>query len=229
MRHGHPFTGPIGVAGLVGEPEQRNRHRSMNYTGPKVRLSRRLGIALTPKSARIMERRPNPPGQHGAAVRRKKTTTYAMQLLQKQRLRCQFNISERQLRNYYRKAAGKTGNTATHLIEMLETRLDSLVLRAGLARSIYAARQYVRHGHILVDGRRINLPGYQVKPGGRIGVRPRSRKLECFTDALKQSGGTPEYLEVSKSDMSARLIASPMPEDVPIICDLQLVVEYYSR
>lgn len=201
----------------------------MNYTGPKVRLARRVGVALTPKGAKCMERRPHPPGEHGARPSRKRQSVYAIQLLQKQRLRYQYNVSERQLRNYYRRAASKAGNTGENLVHQLETRLDALVLRAGFARTIYAARQYVRHGHITVDGARVNLPGYRLRPQQNIAIAPRSRRLECFHNALGGAGHSPAYLEVSKADMSARLLYLPTIEEIPIICDLPLVVEYYSR
>lgn len=201
----------------------------MNYTGPKVRLSRRVGVALTPKAAKVMERRPQPPGQHGARISRKRPSIYALQLLEKQRLRYQYNIGERQLRNYYLRVAGKSGNTGENLLQQLETRLDALVLRAGFARTIYAARQYVRHGHLTVDGARITVPGYRVKPQQLIAVREKSRKLECFRQAIAQSGNAPAYLEVSKPGMSARLQYVPASNEIPIICDLPLVIEYYSR
>ena len=200
----------------------------MNYTGPKVRLSRQLGLALTPKAAKIMERKPHPPGQHGNAKRRTKKSDYALQLLEKQRLRFQYNISERQLRNYYMKASRRTGNTGELMVQALEQRLDALVLRAGFARSIYAARQYVTHGHFTVNGRPVNLPAYSVRPGDVIAVRPRSRKVEC----LRHGFGIavlPQYLQVSQSELSVQLLRTPMRDEIPVICDVTLVVEYYSR
>lgn len=201
----------------------------MNYTGPKVRLSRRLGIAITPKAEKYLQRKPNPPGQHGANARRKKTSDYAKQLLEKQRLRFQYNVSERQLRNIYEHAKRKAGNTGEVMVQLLETRLDATVLRAGLARSIYAARQYVRHGHITVNGKRVNLPAYTLRAGDIVAVRVRSRKLEFFHTALGYSAPPPSYIEISKADMTARLLRTPMRDEVPIICNIPLVVEYYSR
>jgi small subunit ribosomal protein S4 len=201
----------------------------MNYTGPKVRLSRRAGVALTPKAAKVMERRPQPPGQHGARISRKRPSIYALQLLEKQRLRYQYNIGERQLRNYYLRVAGKSGNTGENLLQQLETRLDALVLRAGLARTIYAARQYVRHGHITVDGGRISVPGYRVRPGQVIAVHQKSRRLDCFHQALAQTGNGAPYVEVNKAELSARLLYLPPSREIPIICELPLVIEYYSR
>lgn len=175
-----------------------------------------------------MERKPHPPGQHGNAKRRVKKTDYALQLLEKQRLRFQYNVSERQMRNYYMKASRKTGNTGELMVQSLEQRLDSLVLRAGFARTIYAARQYVTHGHFMVNGRPVNLPAYSVRPGDVISVRPRSRKIECLREGLG-AGVRPQYLQVSKTELSAQLLHTPMRDEIPVICDVTLVVEYYSR
>src|SRR5918912_3886980 len=137
--------------------------------GPKVKIARALGIALTPKAARVMERRPNPPGQHGASPRRK-VSDYKKQLLEKQRLRAQYNVSERQLRNAFAEASRKSGNTGVRLLQLLELRLDAVVLRAGFVRTIYAARQAVTHGHVLVNGKRVDRPSRRVKPGDVISL-----------------------------------------------------------
>jgi len=200
----------------------------MNYTGPKVRLSRRLGVAITPKAAKYLERKPNPPGQHGPNMRRKKLSDFGKQLLEKQRLRFQYNVSERQLRIVYEQAKRKLGNTGEMMVQMLETRLDAFILRAGFARTIYAARQYVRHGHITVNGRRVDLPSYRIRPQDVVAVRQRSRRLECFRDAL---AGTvpPSYIDLSKPEMKARLLHIPERDEIPVICNVPLVVEYYSR
>ncbi len=130
----------------------------MSMIGPKVKLARRLGVAWTPKAARILERRPSPPGQHGADRKPARDSVYKRQLMQKQLLRYQYNIRERQLRNYYRKALKSRGNYDERLIQLLETRLDALVLRAGFAPTIYAARQYVTIGNVLLKKKRLILP-----------------------------------------------------------------------
>jgi small subunit ribosomal protein S4 len=199
-----------------------------NYTGPKVRLSRKLGFALTPKAGRIMERRQNAPGQHGAAKRRTKQSDYGKQLLEKQKLRLQYNIHERQMTRYVDKATRKLGNTGEILIHLLESRLDAVVYRAGLARSIYAARQYVTHGHLLVNGKPVNIPSYQVKVNDTISVREASKKMQCFQDAVRSSA-PPPYLEVSKSNLTAKFLYMPARDEVPVVCELPLVIEYYSR
>lgn len=200
----------------------------MKYNGPKTKLSRKLGFALAPKARKTMDRKPGTPGQHGNARRRPKQSDYAKQLLEKQRLRFQYNIHERQLTNTMARATRLKGNKVDVLVQLLEQRLDALVFRAGLARSIYAARQYVRHGHITVNGKRVNMPAYAVQPNDTIVVKEKSRKLEAFQDAIRSSA-PPPYLEVSKADFSAKFLYLPPREEVPIVCEVPLVIEYYSR
>jgi small subunit ribosomal protein S4 len=130
--------------------------------------------------------------------------------------------------NYYKKAAAKTGNTGDNLVALLESRLDALVLRGGLANSIYAARQYVNHGHIFVNGRRVNIPAYHASPGDVITVREKSRKMLPFQH-VPYTTNQPDYLTFDKASMSVRFTRVPEREDVPIICEVPLVVEYYSK
>ncbi len=200
----------------------------MNYTGPKVRLSRRLGVALTPKAAKIMEKRPNPPGQHGGA-RKREESDYKRQLLQKQLLRYQYNIHEKQMKRYYQIASRGHGNPAEKLIQLLETRLDALVLRAGFAPTIYAARQYVSHGHLTVNGKRVNIPSCHIQPGNVVAVRSKSREIVCFQDAASSASNAPAYLERVSSEMKVRLTRLPLLNETPIICEIQRVIEFYSR
>jgi small subunit ribosomal protein S4 len=203
---------------------------SMKYTGPKAKLSRSLGIALTPKAARIMERRPGPPGQHGGVQRGRpqRMSDYKRQLMEKQRLRAQYNIHERQMRNYFRKAARRKGTTPENLIYALESRLDAVVLRGGLAPTIYAARQLVSHGHIQVNGKRVTYPAYVIRPGDVVSIKPSSRNIPMVVEAV-DSATPPPYLELAKDDMAVTLRYLPQREEVPVICDLALVVEFYSR
>jgi len=200
----------------------------MNYTGPKAKVSRRLGIAISPKAEKYLERRPTPPGMHGKSRRPKKQSDYGRQLLEKQRLRFQYNVSERQLRNYYAKATRKTGNPADILLQSLECRLDAMVLRAGFARSIHAARQLVGHGHIEVNGRKVNVPSFSCREGDVIRVREKSRQIDAITYAL-QSATFPPYLNVDIEGMNATLNSIPKADDIPVICEISLVVEFYSR
>ena len=144
-----------------------------------VRHSRALGIALTPKAEKYMERRPYGPGQHGRA-RRKQDSDYAVRLKEKQRLRAQYNIREAQMRRYFEEAKRTAGLTGENLVELLEMRLDALVLRAGFARTIQQARQLVVHRHIMVDGKRVDVPSFRVKEGQMIHVHERSEKMVPF-------------------------------------------------
>ncbi len=202
----------------------------MKYNGPKVRVSRALGIPLTPKAARIMESKSYPPGQHGPHQRRRRRPSgYKVQLLEKQRLKAQFNIHERQMRNYFKKASAKRGNTADNLAQLLETRLDAMVFRAGFARSIYAARQYVGHGHVQVNGSVVDIPSAQACPGDVLSIREKSKRVACFRDSLMLASNAPDYLSVDKDALTARLERLPVREEVPIICDFSKVIEFYSR
>jgi small subunit ribosomal protein S4 len=200
----------------------------MKYNGPKIKKSRRLGIALAPKSAKYLERRPNPPGMHGPSHRRGKLTDYGKQLIEKQRLQYQYNLTERQLRGYYAKASRKIGNTADTMLQLLETRLDAVVLRSGFARSIYQARQMVGHAHFRVNGKKVNVPSYQVRIGDVITVREKSRELDVFP-AAQQIASTPPYLTVDDKNLTASLSRLPEHGEVPVQCEASLVVEFYSR
>ncbi|MCL2039648.1 MAG: 30S ribosomal protein S4 [Bacteroidetes bacterium] len=200
----------------------------MNYTGPKVKLSRKLGIAMTPKAVKIMDHKPTLPGQHGKRKKFQKFSDYGKQLLEKQRLRLQYHISEKQMGNYYKKATRLEGNTADLLLQLLETRLDSVVKKAGFARTIYAARQYVQHGHILVNGKKCDIPSYNVKLNDVISIKEKSRKIEFILEAMRNSTA-PSYIEVDKANFSFKLAQIPKREDILIQCEISLVVEYYSR
>ncbi len=200
----------------------------MKYNGPKVKLSRKVGFAITPKARKVLDRKPGTPGQHGNARRRPKQSDYAKQLIEKQRLRLQYNIHERQMTNTIKRAARLQGNKVDVLVQLLEQRLDALVMRAGFARSIYAARQYVRHGHVLVNGKKVDMPAYAVQPNDVIEVKEKSRKLEGFQEAIRSSA-PPPYLDVSKADFSAKFLYLPPREEVPVVCEVPLVIEYYSR
>ena len=195
--------------------------------GPKVKIARALGVALTPKAARIMERRPNPPGQHGAATRRK-ISDYKKQLLEKQRLRAQYNISERQLQNAFTEATRQSGNTGVNLVRLLEMRLDAVILRSGFARTIYAARQAVVHGHVLVNGRKVDRPSRRLQPGDAVALAARSRDLTAFTVPL-ENARPPAYLDLDKERRAVRVRELPERDQIPVQAELSLIVEYYSR
>jgi small subunit ribosomal protein S4 len=198
----------------------------------KVRLSRALGIPLTPKAARYLEKRPYAPGEHGR-TKRKADSDYAVRLREKQRLREQYGIREKQLRIVFNEARRQPGLTGENLVELLEMRLDALVLRAGFARTTAQARQFVVHRHILVDGKIVDRPSFRVKPGQLIHVKERSESTEPFQVAA--AGGhvdvlpkTPGYLEVELDKLHARLLRRPKRAEVPVTAEVQLVVEYYA-
>lgn len=204
----------------------------MRYTGPKVRLSRRAGVPLTKKAVRYFEQRPYPPGEHGRKTNRRNTGDYGMRLMEKQKLRWYYDVSERQLRRYWDLAVRREGASGAELVTLLESRLASLVLRAGLAPSIYAARQYVSHGHITVDGRKVDIPSYLVKPGQVVAVRERSRKMQPFVAAAEGVHADERiaaYLDVDHKNLTFTLAGRPEREQIAVPVDEQLVVEFYSR
>ncbi|GII85015.1 30S ribosomal protein S4 [Sphaerisporangium siamense] len=204
----------------------------MRYTGPKVRLSRRAGLPLTRKAVRYFERRPYPPGQHGRTTSRRTAGDYGVRRLEKQKLRWYYDVSEKQMRRYWDLALRRPGRSGAELVIILESRLASLVLRAGLAPSIYAARQYVTHGHITVDGRKVDIPSYLVTPGQTIAVRQKSRGMQPFVAAAEgvyADEVTAPYLTVDLRELSFTLNARPERRQIPLLVDEQLVVEHYSR
>ncbi|MBR21304.1 MAG: 30S ribosomal protein S4 [Microcella pacifica] len=201
-------------------------------TRSKTRLSRALGIALTPKAAKYLEKRPYAPGEHGR-TKRKADSDYAVRLREKQRLRAQYGIREAQLKIAFNEARRSAGLTGENLVELLEMRLDALVLRSGFARTTAQARQMVVHRHILVDGQLVDRPSFRVKPGQLIHVKARSEGMEPFQVAA--AGGhvdvlpkVPGYLEVELDRLQARLVRRPKRAEVPVTCEVQLVVEYYA-
>ncbi|WP_418968531.1 30S ribosomal protein S4 [Alloscardovia omnicolens] len=199
----------------------------------QVRLSRALGIALTPKAQRIFEKRPYGPGEHGRD-RRRAESDYAVRLREKQRLRAQYGISEKQMRAIYEKSRREAGQTGNAMLVNLESRLDALVLRAGFARTSAQARQFVVHRHILVDGNIVDRPSYHVKPGQTIQVKPKSQTMEPFQAAAEGVHrdvlpAVPGYLDVNLAALKATLTRKPEVEEIPVTVNIQYVVEHYSR
>ena len=199
----------------------------------QVRLSRALGLALTPKAVKHFEKRPYPPGEHGRA-RRRTESDYAVRLREKQRLRAQYALREKQLARAYESARKAPGLTGEALVEDLETRLDALVLRAGFARTILQARQTVTHRHVLVDGKIVDRPSLRVKEGQTIQIKPKSQTTTPFQVAAAGAHRdvlptVPGYLDVQLEKLSAVLVRRPKRAEVPVTCEVQLVVEYYAR
>lgn len=179
-----------------------------------------------------MEKRPYGPGQHGR-TKRKSDSDYAVRLREKQRLRAQYGIREAQLRKVFQEAKRAEGLTGENLVELLEMRLDALVMRSGMARTMAQARQMVVHRHILVDGERVDRPSFRVKPGQLIHVHEKSEKTVPFQVAADGGNNdvlahTPEYLSVDLDKLQVTLVRRPKRAEVPVIAEVQLVVEYYA-
>jgi small subunit ribosomal protein S4 len=194
---------------------------------------RRFGVTLapSPKYQRILEKRPNPPGQHGAKAKRsKKIGAYGSRLFEKQKLRAFYGIAERQMRRYVEEALRRSGPTGTNLMQLLEQRLDAVVYRLGLAPSIWASRQIVGHGHVLVNGKRVDIPSYQVRPGEMISLSEKFRK-SAQVAAWRARGGIapPAYLELDQEQLSGKLVREPARDEIPVPIDDRLIVEFYSR
>ena len=197
----------------------------------KYKIDRRLGINLWGRPKSPINKREYGPGQHGQ--RRKKPSDYGEQLMAKQRLKGYYgNIGERQFRRVYEEAARRKGDTGENLIGLLERRLDVVVYRAKFVPTVFAARQFVSHGHILVNGKRVNIPSYQVKPGDKIEVKEKSRQLGVVLEANQLAErDVPEYVEVDHSKQAATYVRVPALAEVPYPVQMEpnLVVEFYSR
>jgi len=196
---------------------------------PIVKKSRRLGIALSDKAARIMEKRPNPPGEHGARTGRK-LSDYGRHLLEKQRFRYTYGLLEKQFRNYVRKAMAKSGVAGENLLQMLETRLDNMVYRAGFTHTIREARQLVSHKHIMVDGKVVNVPSFEVKPDMKIQVTEDMQNNAQIREAVgKTSNASLSYIEISRPDLSFMLTSVPSRDMIPVDLNENMVIEFYSK
>lgn len=196
------------------------------------KTSRRLGIGLTEKGRKILERRPFPPGQHGAS-RRSKPSEYARQLLEKQKLRFLYRLSEKQFQRLFQKAKRQSGPTGDNFLVLLEKRLDNVIYRGGIAKTRAQARQIVAHGHITVNGRKSKTPALEVRPGDVIGIRPESNQRPYFVE-LKNSGTVSaqhglSWLETDVDNLAIKIVQNPTREDGEQLADLQAIIEFYSR
>jgi small subunit ribosomal protein S4 len=208
------------------------------YTGPSCRQCRREGAKLFLKGTKCftekcpVERRPYAPGQHGqATARRKKMSEFAKQLREKQKIKRIYGISEKQFRNTFERVASQAGITGHNLLAALETRLDNVVYRMGFAPSRKAARQLIRHRHIEVKGRLLDIPSYQVRPGEEVRVKQSSRELVLVMSAMEQAakGGSLSWIAVDKESFSGRVLEKPARTSIPLAAQEQLVVELYSK
>ncbi len=198
------------------------------YTGPKTRIARKFGEPIFGPD-KVLERRSNPPGQHGANKRRK-TSEYGMQLREKQKAKYTYGVLEKQFHNMFLKASRRKGITGEILLQMLESRLDNVVFRLGIARTRAAARQLVLHRHITVNGRVVNIPSYNVVAGDIVGVRERSKSLEVIADSLAGFNHSKyPWMEWDEAQKAGKLLHVPTREDIPENIKEQLIVELYSK
>jgi len=200
-------------------------------TESKYKINRRLGVNLWGRAKSPINKRDYGPGQHGQ--RRKKPSDFGVQLMAKQKLRGYYgNIGEKQFYKYYEEAVRRRGDTSENLIELLERRLDAVVYRMKFAITPFAARQFVSHGHVLVNGKRVNIASYQVRDDDTIEVREKSKQLAVVLDATQSAErDVPEYMEVDHRAMKGRFTRAPKLADVPYPVQMEpnLVVEFYSR
>lgn len=198
------------------------------YTGPSWRVSRRLGVSLS-GTGKELERRPYAPGDHGRD-RHGKMSEYGMQLREKQKLRMMYGMTERQFANLFVRAGKiKEGTHGTNFMILLERRLDNMVYRLGLATTRRQARQLVNHGHITVDGKRVDIPSYEVKVGQVIAVRDKSKKLDVILNAVDAVVSRPSYVEFDKDKLEGKLVRLPEREDMNADIDEAFIVEYYNK
>jgi small subunit ribosomal protein S4 len=200
------------------------------YTGPKTKISRRFGVALFGPS-KALERKNYGPGMHGPKGSRRKQSEYAVALAEKQKLRYQYGVLERQFRRYFNIALTRRGVTGETLLQLLETRLDNVIYRLGFANSRSAARQMVSHGHVQVNGRKVDVSSFNVKAGDAITVKdkPQSRRLAAKNLELTQITPVPDWLTVDKDQFSGKVSRIPSREEIAPIVNEQLIVELYSR
>ena len=210
----------------------------MRYTGPSCRQCRREGTKLFLKGTKCftekcpVERRPYAPGQHGqTTARRRKVSEYAKQLREKQKIKRIYGLSEKQFRNTFERVSALPGVTGHNLLAALESRLDNMVYRMGFAASRKAARQLIRHRHVEVNGKGVDIPSFVVEPGQEIRMRQKSRELVIVAAALEVAsrGAAPAWLAVDKDTFSGRMLERPQRAAIPIAAQEQLVVELYSK
>ncbi len=210
----------------------------MRYTGPSCRQCRREGTKLFLKGTKCftekcpVERRPYPPGQHGQTQsRRRKSSEYSKQLREKQKIKRIYGVSEKQFRNTFEKVSKQPGITGHNLLAALESRLDNMVYRMGFAPSRKSARQLIRHRHVEINGKRVDIPSFAVQPGQEVRVRQKSRELILVQGAMEQAtrGASPTWIAVDRDTFSGRMLERPSRPNIPIAAQEQLVVELYSK
>ncbi|MFC4769317.1 30S ribosomal protein S4 [Effusibacillus consociatus] len=197
-------------------------------TGAKHKLCRQVGYALCGLPKCPAHKRPYPPGQHGP-TKRTKRSEYGIQLLEKQKLRYVYGVQEKQFRRYYEEAARRKGITGANLFGLLETRLDNIAYRLGFARTLDGARQLVTHGHVTVNGSRVNIPSFAVRPGDVIGLTEKGREMDAVKESLENRPVLPPYLTFDESKLTGSLTRKPERTEIPVDVNETLIVEFYSR
>lgn len=202
----------------------------MRYTGPKARLCRahRANLFGASKYTKILERRPGKPGMHGKGFF-KKPSEYGVQLAEKQKARILFGISEKQFRNYFKKASKKQGETGQNLLRLLERRLDNVIYVSGFAVTRMQARQMVNHGHFMINGRRVDIPSILIKPGDKIELVSKMKKSPLYSGLEKIKDYSPKWLKVDLKSISVEVLSLPEDDDLEKSINSQLIVEFYSR
>jgi small subunit ribosomal protein S4 len=198
------------------------------YTGPKTKIARKFGEAIFGDD-KAFEKRNYPPGQHGNARRRGKKSEYATQLMEKQKAKYTYGILERQFRNMFKKATAADGITGDVLLQLCESRLDNVVFRMGIAPSRSAARQLVSHRHILVNGEKVNIPSYHVKPGDVVAVREKSKSLDAISQSLSNASHPYEWINWNNDKMEGTFVSTPQRIQIPENINTQFIVELYSK
>jgi small subunit ribosomal protein S4 len=202
------------------------------YTGPKARLCRKFGenIFGNAKYDKILAKRKFPPGQHGKNMRRK-LSDYGVHLREKQKLRSTYCLMEKQFRNYFVKAAKASGVTGDNLMQILERRLDNVVYRLGFAVTRMQSRQFITHGHFMVNGKKVDIPSFLVKAGDIIEVRPKSRGMKPIVEAMERTEVSSPYvwMSVDKENFRGQFVTIPAISEIPVSVDLRLIVEFYSK
>lgn len=198
------------------------------WTGPKHRMCRRLGQSICGLEKCPVQKRPQPPGEHGRRYRRRESD-FAVQLKEKQKVRAIYGVLERQFRRYFRDALRARGRTGDELLKLLERRLDNVVYRLGIARTRPQARQLVNHGHVLVDGQKVDIASFRVEPGQKITLRPRARDIVHVQEAVQTAVPPPDFLRFDPERLEGVLLRVPERQEIPEQVNEDLVVDFYSR
>ncbi len=198
------------------------------YTGPMYKKSRHLGFSLL-ETGKELAKRPYAPGQHGNDKRRGKASEYKLQLMEKQKVRLMYGVNEKQFRITFENAAKMKGIQGENFLKLLESRLDNVVYRMGIAQTRRAARQVVNHGHITVNGKKVDIPSYRVMPGDVIAVKESSRDHKAILESLEKTNKTVDYVEFDKKKLSGLFVRMPERSELPADIKESMIVEFYNK